>query len=109
MMLLASAQTRLLSIAVLTFLTMGTSGCARTPAAKASPGSSPAIPRVEVVVPERRTIRRTTEQPGQVETFETTSIHAKVSGYIQEWTVDIGTKVRRGKVLAVISVPELDA
>ena len=62
-----------------------------------------------MVIPERRTIRRTTEQPGQVETYETTSIHAKVSGYIQEWSVDIGTEVRKGQILAVISVPELDA
>ena len=109
MMFKAQPRTRLVSVAFLAFLVMGSSGCVRTPSMKASPGSSSAVPRVEVVLPERRTIRRTTEQPGQVETYETTSIHAKVSGYIREWTVDIGTKVRKGQALAVIGVPELDA
>ena len=28
---------------------------------------------------------------------------------MQKWTVDIGTKVTKGQVLAVLSVPELDA
>ena len=38
-----------------------------------------------------------------------TDIHAKVSGYVQKWNVDIGTKVTRGQVLAVLDDPELDA
>ena len=70
---------------------------------------APAATRVEVVRPERRTIRRTTEQPGQIEAFETTPIHARVAGYVRKWNVDIGAKVKKGQVLAVLSVPELDA
>ena len=64
---------------------------------------------MEVVRPERRTIRRTTQQPGQIEAFEVTPIHARVAGYVQAWNVDIGAKVKKGQVLAVLSVPELDA
>jgi HlyD family secretion protein len=65
--------------------------------------------RVEVVQPERRAISRSTQQPGHVEAYEQTSIHAKVSGFVQKWTVDLGSKVTKGQVLAVLSVPELDA
>ena len=68
-----------------------------------------AATRVEVVRPERRTIRRTTQQPGQIEAYETTPIHAKVAGYVREWNVDIGAKVKKGQVLAVLDVPELEA
>ena len=45
--------------------------------------------------PERGTIRRSTEQPGQIEAYEATPIHAKVSGYVEKWNVDIGAKVAR--------------
>ncbi len=59
--------------------------------------------------PERATIRRATEQPGQIEAFEVTAIYAKVSGYVEKWTVDIGAKVKKNQVLALLGVPELDA
>ena len=65
--------------------------------------------RVAIVRPERGTIRRSTDQPGQIVAYETTSIHAKVSGYVEKWTVDIGDKVKKGQTLAVLSVPELEA
>jgi HlyD family secretion protein len=100
---------RLLGHATLIALAMTANGCGRSPMAKADQAAGPAAARVEVVRPERRTIRRITEQPGQVEAYETTTIHAKVSGYVQKWNVDIGAKVTRGQVLAVLSVPELDA
>jgi multidrug efflux pump subunit AcrA (membrane-fusion protein) len=61
------------------------------------------------VRPERATVRRSTEQPGQIEAYEETTIYARVSGYVQKWNVDIGAKVAKGQVLAVISVPDLDA
>jgi multidrug efflux pump subunit AcrA (membrane-fusion protein) len=86
-----------------------TTGCGQAPSAKADHAAGPAVTRVEVVKPERATIRRSTVQPGQIEAYEATPIYAKVSGYVQKWDVDIGAKVRKGQVLAVLSVPELDA
>jgi HlyD family secretion protein len=83
-------------------------GCSRASEEKAG-RSGQAVMRVEVVRPERQTVRRSVGEPGQIEAYEVTSIYAKVSGYVQKWTVDIGTKVTKGQVLAVLSVPELDA
>jgi RND family efflux transporter MFP subunit len=101
---------------LIALVTLGTaiSGCARSSPAQSNQGQekiagAPAGTRVEVVQPERRTIRRTTQQPGQIEAFEATPIHARVAGYVQAWNVDIGTRVKKGQVLAVLSVPELDA
>ena len=86
-----------------------TIGCNQPSTVKADLASGPAVPRVEVVKPERATIRRATEQPGQIEAFEVTAIYAKVSGYVEKWTVDIGAKVKKNQVLALLAVPELDA
>ena len=39
---------------------------------------------VEIVRPERHTVRRSVGEPGQLQAFETTAIHAKIPGYVQE-------------------------
>jgi RND family efflux transporter MFP subunit len=64
---------------------------------------------VEIVRPERQTIVRSVGEPGELEAFETTEIHANIVGYVKNWTVNIGTAVKKGQVLAELSVPELDA
>lgn len=69
--------------------------------------------KVEVVKPHKGGIERTTTQPGTVESFESARLFSKVSGYlkVQELKgepVDIGTRVKKGDVLAVIDMPELE-
>lgn len=46
--------------------------------------------------------------PGNIEPLYTANLFARVDGYLDRRSVDIGTKVRAGQVLAVISSPELD-
>lgn len=46
--------------------------------------------------------------PGNVEPLYTANLFARVDGYVERRNVDIGTKVRAGQVLAVISSPEID-
>jgi RND family efflux transporter MFP subunit len=99
----------LVHFAVFLSLPVITTGCGESPSVKADHAAGPAVTRVEVVKPERGRIRRATEQPGQIEAYEVTPIYAKVSGYVEKWNVDIGAKVKKGEVLAVLSVPELDA
>jgi RND family efflux transporter MFP subunit len=67
-----------------------------------------AIPTVALVAPQRGGETRDLVLPGNVEAFYTAQIHAQVSGYVQGWQKDIGAKVRKGDVLAVIDTPELD-
>jgi RND family efflux transporter MFP subunit len=43
-----------------------------------------------------------------VEADDNAVIHARVSGYLKHWYVDIGAPVREGQVLADIDTPELD-
>ncbi len=65
-------------------------------------------PEVHVVKPELRTIDYAVDQPGFVDAFEQTSIFCKVSGFIDHFDVDIGQEVKKGELLAEISVPELN-
>lgn len=46
--------------------------------------------------------------PGDVQAFYTAPIHARTSGYLKRWYVDIGAPVKAGQVLAEIDTPDLD-
>lgn len=47
--------------------------------------------------------------PGDTAAWYASTIYARVDGYVSEWHVDIGDRVRKGQVLAVIDTPDLDA
>ena len=64
-------------------------------------------PTVQVINPPIRNIVRIVGQPSFIESFERTSIFPKLTGYIEEWNVDIGDKVKKGQTLATLFVPEL--
>ncbi len=65
--------------------------------------------RVEVVHPERHTVRRSVGEPGELQAFETATIHARIPGYVKSWTSTSAPSVKKGQVLAELSVPELEA
>jgi RND family efflux transporter MFP subunit len=62
---------------------------------------------VEALHPIVGGLQRTTTQPGSVIPDKSADLFAKVSGYLQEQSVDIGSRVKEGEVLAVIDMPEL--
>ncbi len=82
-------------------------GCERSPQDTAGPAKQP-VRSVDVVHPERHTVRRTVGVPGELQAFQTTPIHAKIAGYIKDWTVNIGAKVKKGQVLAELWEPEME-
>lgn len=61
---------------------------------------------VEVMAPRPGGLDRLCVQPGTVEPFEAADLYAKASGFLQEQNVDIGSRVKKGEILARISVPE---
>lgn len=63
---------------------------------------------VAVVQPQAGGIQRLCTQPGTVEPFEAADVYAKASGFLAEQVVDIGSRVKKGDVLARISVPEYE-
>lgn len=46
--------------------------------------------------------------PGNIEPLYSAAVYARTEGYLERRNVDIGSKVRVGQVLAVISSPEID-
>ena len=46
--------------------------------------------------------------PGNVTAYTDSPIYARTDGYLQRWYYDIGAKVKKGALLAVIETPELD-
>ncbi len=87
-------------------------GCERPLVATTDPGPNKQarpVAKVELVRPARQAMRRVVEGPGQVEAFETTAVHAKVAGYVRSWSVNIGSKITKGQVMAELDVPEAEA
>lgn len=46
--------------------------------------------------------------PGSVAALTTTPVYARAPGYVDQLRVDIGSRVRKGDLLALIDAPELD-
>jgi RND family efflux transporter MFP subunit len=67
-----------------------------------------AVPAVAVTQPERGSGSYAMELPGRLEAYSRAPIYARVSGYLKDWKVDIGTQVQAGQLLAEIDTPDLD-
>jgi membrane fusion protein (multidrug efflux system) len=67
-----------------------------------------AIPTVAVVLPDAKVLRATIDLPGRLEAYYRAPIFARVSGYLKNWSADIGARVKAGQVIAEIEAPDLD-
>jgi RND family efflux transporter MFP subunit len=67
-----------------------------------------AVPTVTVVHPTRGSKAQEVVLPGNTTAFIDTSIYARTNGYLKQWFVDIGARVRAGELLAIIEAPEVD-
>ena len=67
-----------------------------------------AVPVVKLIAPETRGAGESLTLPGTLQAYYSASVYARVSGYLKQWSVDIGTQVKAGQVLADIETPEID-
>jgi RND family efflux transporter MFP subunit len=67
-----------------------------------------AVPNVRTMTVVEDKAPRTIELPGNMAAFDTATLFARATGYISVRNVDIGSKVRKGDVLALIAAPDLD-
>jgi RND family efflux transporter MFP subunit len=67
-----------------------------------------AIQTVSVVLPTQSANAKSLSLPGTLDAFYNAPIYARVPGYLRIWYKDIGARVRKGDVLAVIDTPDLD-
>jgi HlyD family secretion protein len=99
---------KLIGLAIAAATVVTTVGCERSAEKKTGHSAQP-VTRAEVVQAERHTVQRTVGEPGQLQAYETTPIHAKIAGYVKNWTVNIGYEIKKGQVLAELYVPEVEA
>jgi RND family efflux transporter MFP subunit len=64
---------------------------------------------VEVVNVENAAATQVLTLPGGAKGWYTSTIYARVNGYLAKWAADIGDRVKKDQVLATIDTPDLDA
>jgi RND family efflux transporter MFP subunit len=67
-----------------------------------------ALPVVSLADPRRGDHDSILALPGRLQAYSTAPIYARVSGYLKDWKVDIGSPVRAGELLAEIEAPDID-
>ena len=93
-------------IAVVTFWGIHTRTVAGAALAKETRAAS--IPSVDVVHPSLGSASDEVVLPASVQGFIDSPVYARTSGYLLHWYADIGTRVKKGALLADIQTPELD-
>ncbi|MET0499361.1 MAG: efflux RND transporter periplasmic adaptor subunit [Steroidobacteraceae bacterium] len=67
-----------------------------------------AVPTVAVITPSAEGTAATLDLPGRLEATSRAPLYARVSGYLKNWKVDIGAKVKAGQLLAEIEAPDVE-
>ncbi len=67
-----------------------------------------AIPSVRTFIAKEDSAPRMIELTGNMTAFDSATLYARATGYISVRHADIGTKLKKGDVLAIIAAPDLD-
>jgi membrane fusion protein, multidrug efflux system len=67
-----------------------------------------AIPTVSVLKPAVEPANEELTLPAQLQAYVESAIYSRTNGYLVRWYKDIGSKVRKGELLADIDTPEVD-
>ncbi len=67
-----------------------------------------AVPTVSVVTAKSGAPMQEVVLPGTIQAHQDAPIYARTNGYVKAWYHDIGSRVRKGELLAVIESPEID-
>ncbi len=82
--------------------------CNQSPETTASKKEEFKNDSVKVVILSMDSVKKTISLPGELLPYENAQIRAKIQGYIRDLKVDIGSRVNKGQVLALIDAPEVD-
>jgi len=67
-----------------------------------------AVPTVAVIHPTTESSEEGLVLPGSMQAYVESPIYARTNGYLKKWYRDIGSRVRKGELLADIDTPEVD-
>lgn len=66
-------------------------------------------PKIETFSLQKQTLSSEITLPGELSGFRHVDLYAKVSSYVQDLKVDIGSQVKQGQLLIVLDAPELSS
>ena len=100
----------LAAVAVLVVMGIAVGFISRTKAAAElqQATAATAIATVDVVYPTTGAPTDDLVLPGTTQAFTDAPIFARTNGYVKSWHADLGTRVKKGQVLAEIETPEVD-
>lgn len=75
---------------------------------QAAQSAGESLPLVDVVRPKVTQSKRPVVLTATLQPLEETVLYPRASGYVAQWHVDIGERVKPGQLLAEIETPELD-
>ncbi|MCU1281614.1 MAG: hypothetical protein JWM53_5160 [bacterium] len=88
---------------------LAVTGCEHTsePPAADAPGTSDGTAALETVQVGSEKLNTTAKLPGELTPYEMVALYPRVNGFVEEVSVDRGSAVKRGQLLARLSAPEL--
>ncbi|HWE30191.1 MAG TPA: biotin/lipoyl-binding protein, partial [Polyangia bacterium] len=78
-------------------------GCTRSKPRRPATAAAP----IETVAVVSKKLKATDRLPAQLLAYETVDIYPKVTGFVEEIRVDVGSRVKKGELLVRLSAPEL--
>jgi membrane fusion protein, multidrug efflux system len=94
---------RILYISILSL-----SACSSGPAPAPVAPAAPAAPHFQLVKVSQGGVDESFTLPAQLAAYQEVSIFPKVNGYVKDMLVDVGSHVKSGQLLMVLTAPELD-
>jgi RND family efflux transporter MFP subunit len=91
------------------FLALTLVSCGRVGVARADAKPEDAAPAVAVTKVCRKPMARNLTMSSELIPFQEIDVFAKESGYVSKLYVDYGSRVKKGQLLAVLEIPELQA
>jgi RND family efflux transporter MFP subunit len=67
-----------------------------------------AVEEVVIIHPQHNSLIDEVVLPGATQPYINSPVYARASGYLVKWYHDIGSRVKKGDLLAVVDAPELD-
>ena len=98
---------RTIAFSVGAVLAVASISCSRNAAGRAAEPEQEVV--VGVTTVRRMPLERRLTLSSELVPFQEIDVYAKESGYVRELKVDYGTRVKKGQLIAVLEIPELEA
>jgi RND family efflux transporter MFP subunit len=82
-------------------------GSSQTPVSAPQTSANQSRPQVDVTTVKSQKLNATINLPGELVPYEVVEIYARETGFVKSISVDRGSRVRQGEVIAELEAPEL--